>query len=186
MTAPRGDMTATQIAAENRRARTSAGRDLGVDEAVTGGPFDDRPIDPDIPAPRCPVCGVPLTEPPTTDDCPSPEDHAAPPAPTTTAVQAELAARLADATTPTPDRFAPADWPRVVDRIIVPARSVADADLSWFLIPIANVASIGVTARAVGIAPRSPGRWTAVWVGDDRDERDRVLAQLAHEIGMSR
>lgn len=26
--------------------------------------------------PRCPTCAVPLSEPPTSDDCPSPEDHA--------------------------------------------------------------------------------------------------------------
>lgn len=28
-----------------------------------------------VPEDRCPTCGVPLSEPPTTDNCPNPEEH---------------------------------------------------------------------------------------------------------------
>jgi hypothetical protein len=201
MTGPRpGHMTAAQIAAANRRERDLAvdeavaanrrERDLAVDEAVAAGPFDGRPIDPDIPAPRCPVCGVPLTEPPTSDDCPQPEDHAPTRRPAiTTDVQADLRSRLDRQLDPAgaDDRFAPGDWPKIVEGFVVPAISVdADPLATWVLIPVGEIASIGLTARAVGVSPRGPGRWLAVWIGDDLDERNAVLTQFATDVSHAR
>lgn len=109
-----------------------------------------------------------------------------------TPVQAALRDRLASAVTggqsaplvPV-DTFAPGPRPRIVDGIIVPASSISNSIATWVLIPVGEVASIGMTARAVGISPRS-GRWLAVWAGDDRAEQLEVLNQFAADLARSR
>lgn len=113
-------------------------------------------------------------------------------------VQADLAARLAaalddigetaaaSAPPVAPGRFDPTDHPRIVEGLVVPATSVFDDDLaSWILLPVGECTSVGLTGRAVGVAPRA-GRWQPVWIGDDRDERTRVFNQFAADLGHAR
>lgn len=176
---PGGDMTATQIAARNRRAR------LELAAATAGGPFD--PSDLDEPVDETPPLPLDANRASLSPDVP-------PPLVDLERVQAELRARVdgiadsaASAPTPGADRYLPADHPRVVDGLVVPAQSIADSTTAtWVLVPVGEVASIGYTARAVGFSPRGPGRWLAVWIGDDRDERATVLAQFAADVAHAR
>lgn len=193
MTTRPGNRTATQIAAENRRARTAAAQAelaarLEVEGKVAGGPFDptvdtDADAPPDSTPPLPSVCtgrddcsASPHIHGCFRDfgDCNAPDEHSAePPRP----------ARLEDASAPVvlgpARRFRPLDRPRIVDGVIVPALSVkANPLATWVLIPVGEVASIGVTGRAVGVTPHH-GRWLPLWIGDDRDERDRVLDEFA-------
>lgn len=178
-------MTGNQIAAANRRERErAAAARLAVEGAVSGGPFDV-----DVPAPTA-VDDVPtladLDLPPfdpiiVSPAYVTPDDAAA-------ALADDLRTRLAAAApTPPADRFAPTARPRIVDHtVIVPAVSVEHDPLAtWVLIPVDQVATIGRTARAVGVTPRT-GRWLPVWVGDDPAELDAVFAEFAADYTTAR
>lgn len=191
-----GGMTGRQIAAANKREREDLAARLAIEEAVHGGPFDedtdlDGPADETPPlgsctgAADCPVVvhihGCFADQ----GSCDAPDEHRASP----TAPQAELRARLDAATAPEAveaGRFAPAPGPKIVDGLIVPAQSVADSTTAtWVLVPVGEVASIGLTGRAVGITPHH-GRWLAVWIGDRHADRDAVFEQFATDLAEAR
>lgn len=188
MTTRPGNMTARQIAAENRKARTAAAQAdlaarLEVEGKVSGGPFDPA-VDTDADAP--PDATPPLP----------PVDHdpgggarrrrgrgAAPTLPLGPA--GDPLAASAPATVDS-GRFAPAAEPKIVDGLIVPAQSVADSTTAtWVLVPVGEVASIGLTGRAVGITPHH-GRWLAVWIGDKHADRDAVFERFATDLADAR
>lgn len=145
--------------------------------AVAGGPFDpaDLEVEPDLT--------------PSLVDA----DNASPARPVipTHGPQADLrrmldaAANPPPAPMPTTGKFDPGDRPRIVDGLVVPARSVADHPLAtWVLFPVSEIAAVGVTAKAVGVTPKT-GRWLAVWVGEP-GERDAVLEDFANLVADAR
>lgn len=184
-----GNMTGRQIAAANRKARLAdvqadLAERLEVEGKVSGGPFDPA-VDTDADAPPDPTPPLP----PVVEHDPGGGARrrrgrgAAPALPLGPAGD-PLAASAP--TAPEEGRFAPAPEPKIVDGLIVPAQSVADSTTAtWVLVPVGEVASIGLTGRAVGITPHH-GRWLAVWIGDRHEDRDAVFERFATDLAEAR
>jgi hypothetical protein len=79
------------------------------------------------------------------------------------------------------DRWEPFELPRVLDGIVIPARSAVAREGAAVYTPAAALRTVSAVKRGVGFFTTG-GQWVLVWEGDDPGDRDDALKGLLDDL----